>query len=439
MLSRNEWSRDKLRAFQRERLQSILRHAVQASPYYRETLGDLVARRTAFGEYPILTKRALMQNFDRIVTDPRLSRGAVDDHLSGEHPGAAMFGEYRVAATGGTSGERGFAVFDQEGWLSAIANTLRFQKMVGIDEDTNSMGIFASSPVHISHRIGAEIRALRPSAPRLNVLMPLSEVVSGLNTYQPQVISTYPSYVKVLANEQLAGRLHIKPRLIRTSAETLTEDVRRLAAKAWGAVIANSYTCTEAGAMGHECELANGLHLAEDAFVFEVVDANGRPVPNGTRGAKLLVTSLTNRVLPLVRYEISDVVTLATEPCRCGLPFWRIASIDGRAEEMLRFGSVDGGMVEVHAHRLRSPLTATPGVRQYQFAQLPDGLEITISLFPETDPDVVGESIRRSVDAELAKVGARAGKLLIRTVDVIMRSGAGAKEKLVVTPTISDT
>lgn len=249
-----------------------------------------------------------------------MCRRDVEEHLNGSNPGALLHGSYRVAATGGTTGEKGLAVYDEDSWLSAIGNTLRFQKVVGIDETTQSMGVFASSPVHISHRIGAEIRALRPAAPRLNVLMPIADVVTGLNVYQPEVVSTYPSFVRVLANEQFAGRLRIKPRLLRTSAETLTSEIREVAYEAWGALVANSYTCTEAGAMGHECALCDGLHLAEDSFVFDVVDADNQPVPNGTTGAKLLVTTLTNRALPLIRYEISDVVTFATDPCRCGLP-----------------------------------------------------------------------------------------------------------------------
>ncbi|CAN7652428.1 phenylacetate--CoA ligase family protein [Rhizobium sp. LjRoot258] len=435
LMSRNVWPREKLLAFQCQRLESTLRHAVGCSPYYGDTISELVARNAPLKEFPVLSKRALMQNFDRIVTDTRLSRRRVEGHLNSENPGALLAGKYRVAATGGTTGEKGLAVFDEAAWLAAVSNTLRFQKIVGIDEKTQSMGIFASSPIHISYRIGAEMRAIRPAAPRLNVLMPIEDVVEGLNIYQPEVVSTYPSFVRVLAGEQLAGRLRIRPRLIRTSAETLTQDVRDTAASAWGAIVTNSYTCTEAGAMGHECNLADGLHLAEDAFVFEVVDADDRPVPNGTPGAKLLVTTLTNRVLPLVRYEISDVVTLATEPCRCGLPFWRIEAIEGRREEMLRFAKRGGGIVDVHAHRLRSPLTGTEGVRQFQFAQLPDGLEITISLFSGFDIDVVGERIETAVRATLAMVDAQPSRIVVRAVDTIERSGSGAKERLVVAPT----
>ena len=136
-----------------------------------------------FNENPVLTKKILMANFDQIVTDPRVDRRLVEHHLDSETPGDLLLGEYRVAATGGTTGEKGLAVFDNAAWLTAIGNTLRFQRIVGIDEATRSIAIFASSPVHISYRIGAEMRALRPPSPRLNVLMPIEAVVESLNTY----------------------------------------------------------------------------------------------------------------------------------------------------------------------------------------------------------------------------------------------------------------
>lgn len=433
-LLRSQWSRERIVSFQRSALQSALQHAVGASSYYRETIGALVAWGAPLDAFPVLTKRTLMENFDRIVSDPRLTRQQVEQHLNSEAAGSLLLGEYRAVATGGTTGERGIAVYDRHAWLSAIANMVRFQAIVGIDETTRSVAIFASSPVHISYHIGVELRALRPAAPRFNVLMPIDEVVEGLNLHQPEVISTYPSFVRVLAREQMEGRLRIKPRLFRTSAESLTEEVRALAAETWQAAVANSYVCTEAGPMGHECILGDGLHLAEDTFVFEVVDESNRLVADGVEGAKLLVTTLANPALPLVRYEISDIVAMATESCRCGLPFWRIGSIAGRSEEVLRLPRRGGGTVGVHAHRLRSPLTSAAGVRQFQFVPLTDGLEITIAVFPEVDADAVSETVAGAVRTALAAVEAEPAQLRVRVVDTIERSGSGAKQRLVVPP-----
>jgi len=72
-----------------------------------------------------------------------------------------------------------------------------------------------------------------------------------------------------------------------------------------------------------------------DLACLEVVDGAGQPVPAGTAGSKVLLTNLYNRVQPLIRYEISDVVTLGESPCPCGSNLPHIASVAGRTKERL--------------------------------------------------------------------------------------------------------
>src|SRR5919108_233658 len=73
LAARDNWTRQQLVVYQREQLQTVLRHAVNASPYYRETIGHLVAHEAPLEEFPVLTKSQLVANFDRIVTDRRLN------------------------------------------------------------------------------------------------------------------------------------------------------------------------------------------------------------------------------------------------------------------------------------------------------------------------------------------------------------------------------
>jgi putative adenylate-forming enzyme len=432
LIERNDWPRQRLAAYQRDELKKALRHAVGASSYYSKTIGELVAHDAPLEQFPVLTKRTLMANFDRIVTDRRLTRVAVERHLDSPQAGALLLDVYLAAATGGTTGERGLFVYGKPAWLSVVANIVRFQRMLGVLPGTRTIGIGAPSPIHLSNRFYAELRAGRPGAPVLDVTMPVPHVVAALNEYQPQVLSTYPSFIRVLANEQQSGRLGISPRFIRSVAETLTPDVRILGRDAWNATVINGYASTEIGSMGQECEHVSGMHLAEDLAVYEVVDERNRPLPAGARGAKLLVTTLMNRTLPIVRYELTDIVTLAEGPCRCGSPFARLASIEGRREEVLRFPKKGGGLVDVHAIRLHSPLIGTQGVRQFQFAQLPDGVEISISVAPGFDPEAIRRKTENAIRKVLEKLDTASVRVEVRVVDRIERVGTGAKEKLVV-------
>lgn len=434
LTERDKWSRQQLLSHQQERLQATLRHAACASPYYRETIGHLVACGAPLEEYPVLTKTQLVANFDRIVTDRRLCLADIERHLAGEHAAELMFGQYRTCATGGTTGVRAVMVYDQTAWDHLVANAMRFTHATGVPYGARFVGIGAPTPQHLSHRVYEELRRGRPGAPCLHVAMPMHEIVAALNAYQPDVIGTYPSFIRQLAEEQLEGRLRISARRFHSVAEALMPDVRDLARQAWGATIFNRYSTTETAIAGSECEHCSGIHLPEDLVVFEVVDEANRRVPAGTPGHKLLVTTLSNAAMPLIRYELSDIVTLADGPCTCGRPYARMALIDGRREEILRLPRRDGGHAEIHAFHLLSPLIGMPGIRQYQLLPGADVVTVRISVRNGEAREDIRGAVERSLNRVLAKVGATGTAVAVEIVDAIERSGTGAKVKLVAKP-----
>ena len=87
--------------------------------------------------------------------------------------------------------------------------------------------------------------------------------------------------------------------------------------------------------MAGECEARDGLHVADDHFLPEIVDPEtGAVLPPGVQG-ELVITTLTKRALPMIRYRTGDVTMLALEPCRCGRTSARIARLKGRSDDML--------------------------------------------------------------------------------------------------------
>ena len=379
-----------------------------------------------------MNKAILMAEFDRIVADPRLSRATVEQHIESDSAGLLLLDEYRVVATGGSSGQRGVFVYDQAGWELAFANARRFQGMLGMPPDARAVGIGAPSPVHLTYRVNAEQRVGRPDAPRLSVITPITEVVSALNAYQPELISTYPSFIRQLAEEQQAGRLRISPRAMRSVAEVLSPDVKDLVWNTWKIRVTNNYAATEAGIIGMECRELSGIHLAEDLVIVEVVDGANRPVPLGVQGAKVLVTTMFNRVLPVVRYELSDLVTMVPGHCSCGSPFRRIEDIQGRSEEMLKIWTSSGEQVNIHAARLWFHLVRVAGIRQYQFVQLPTGIRVLLAVYPDYDRAEVRQLGEQIVRTTLSDLGAKSAHVEIQIVDKIDRIGSGAKLKPVV-------
>ena len=431
LAARLTWSRERVLAYQQKCLKESLRHAAAASPFHHERIRDLVAAGAPLSAYPTMNKTILMAEFDRIVTDPRLTRALVEQHAGSDRAGHLLLGQYRVASTGGSSGQRGIFVYDQNAWELTIANMRRMQRLMGWPPGVKGLGIGAPSPVHLSNRFYAEARVGVPDAPCLSVTTPIEEVVEALNRFRPDVISTYPSFIRRLAEEQIAGRLKIAPLAMRSVAEALSPDVRTLAGATWNIPVSNNYASTEAGIMGMECRHLNGIHLCEDMIIVEIVDESNQPVPVGTTGSKALVTTLFNRTLPIVRYEFSDLLTAIDGPCPCGCPFQRIRDIEGRREEMLRVWTPDGRQVEVHAPRFWFHLVRVPGIRQYQFAQLPNGIAMRIVPSPAHDPETVRRAVDRIARAALSELGAPDGYVEVQIVDKLERTGAAAKQKLV--------
>jgi phenylacetate-CoA ligase len=430
LTAHDAWSRDRLLEQQRRRLDATLRHAVEASPYYQDVLRRSVDAGSPLEELPILTKSTLMEHWDRVVTDPRLRLRDVEEHLAGEHAGNLFLDEYRGCATSGTTGERAVLVYDRAGWHEIVANILRFIGMAGASPYSRVIGIGAPTPLHLTNRAFAELRAGRTDAPRLSVITPLPEVVGAMNAYQPDLVGTYPSFIRRLIEEQEAGRLRIHPQKLSSSAEVLAQEVRDMARHAWGVDILDSYGCTEGGLLGTECPAVAGIHVAEDLLVFEAVDEHGQAVPPGTPSARVLLTTLFNGVLPLIRYELSDVVTMADGPCPCRRPFARVASIVGRREEYLSLRAVGGGDVRVHAGRLRAPLAGVPGLRQFQIVPAFDRLRLVFSTRGEARPEDVAKAAAAAVRRALRDLGADV-HVTAQVVGEIDRVGTGAKEQLV--------
>jgi phenylacetate-coenzyme A ligase PaaK-like adenylate-forming protein len=212
----------------------------------------------------------------------------------------------------------------------------------------------------------------------------------------------------------------------------LTREIRERVEAAWGIAPANLYASTEAPIIAASSPAhPDALELGEDTLIAEVVDERNRPVAPGEVGSKLLITSLLSRTLPLIRYELSDRVTLATGPNPAGRPYRTIASIDGRAADTLRLPASSGGEIELLPHYLTAPIARTAGVQQYQILWDGQRLELCVVLGATASPDTTTR-----LGAELTRALGAAGVLNpaihVRTVAELQREpGPAAKLKLI--------
>ena len=143
----------------------------------------------------------------------------------------------------------------------------------------------------------------------------------------------------LLALEARAGRLTISPKGIATGGEQCTDEIRAAVADAWGVEIYDFWGCSE-GVSAFPCSARDGLHLPDDLTILEPVDRHGNVVAPGQPADRVLLTSLYNKTQPLIRYEITDAMTVMPGTCECGCAHRRITDLAGRTDSVFVY---DGG------------------------------------------------------------------------------------------------
>ncbi|HXV93822.1 MAG TPA: hypothetical protein VD813_11020 [Pseudonocardia sp.] len=417
------WSRAQLLDHQERQLARLRTWAYARSPFYRRFHAGLQDR--PLSELPVLSKAALMEHFDELVTAPAVRLADVEAHLSSLRSDALFRGRYYVAATAGTTGRRGVFLWDTSEWKQVLVSYNRAFDWAGSTAGpahrVRTAIVSSTDPTHQSARVGASIHSPWLPTLRLDSGDALPEIVARLDAWRPQMLIGYASMLRLLATEQLAGRLRISPRFVFSASEVLTDATRRLATAAWGRPPHDVYAATETAGLAAECGRHPGLHLFEDLVICEVVGSDGRPVPPGVYGATVLVSVLFSRTLPLIRYAMSDSVALAPgHACPCGRPYALITGIQGREQEALSLPTSHGGVRAVQPvvfHHVMDEVDAAG----WQVVHRPGGLEILLARPRDLDPQALVVRLRSALAAQ----GVTPPPITVRVVPAIPRTALG--------------
>jgi phenylacetate-CoA ligase len=401
------WPRARLEELQQRRLAKLLDWVTQRSPFYRELCStDRMSQPYSLQDFPVMDKKTYMKHFDEIVTDPRLRLSQLQKHMAHISGDEYYLGEYRVLTTAGSSGHKTVMVFNRKEWSIQEAASMRIAAMMGVIPFSmrrpTIVTIGSPSPLHDSYRLPLSMNVGLYRYYVLPATAPVEELVQQLNSIQPHVLRGFPSMLGLLVTEQLQGRLHINPSIIAGGGEPLTSELRKQLQVAWQNPGFDIYG-TQEGLRAMECNPGHGMHIFEDLGVVEVVDEDNRPVPDGTLGHKILFTSLFGFTQPVIRYEISDMMVLAPEPCRCGQPFRRILAINGRNDDVLYLQGRTGRQVAVHPVHFWNVLESFEDIRQYQVVHEPDG--VCLRLMFEEGNGNTASSVREQLARKLHTLG----------------------------------
>jgi phenylacetate-CoA ligase len=393
----SQWlGHDEIEHRQLERPQALVSHVYAKVPYYRELLetpdtpGAAIESLADFSEnVPLMSKGELRGNLSRLHAE-NLNQRLIIHSTSGSTGQPLRFPRDTTSVSAGwadrllTRSWWGVGIGDGEAtiWGHAIKPRGRLDGLLQRLKDelkgramrTTALSAYGMSAAAM-RRFAAAVGKVRPSC--------LYGYVSALERF-----------ARFLRDEDVALQLSERAIVIAT-AEALTEPQRQLLREVYRRPIVNEYGSCEAGMIAFECP-EGGFHLLEDTSYVEIVDDRGQPT---TGTGEVVLTSLFNFSVPLIRYQMGDLARISTDPCRCGRGGRLLASIEGR-----KWGSLRGATGRTVTPFLLSRLMQeTPEVQRFQAVQ--DALDLVkIRLVYEREPareDL--DAVRRRLSSELGE------------------------------------
>lgn len=322
------------------RFRRLVHDLLTQSPYYAKIIKErgIDPNSCSITDFPPLTKDLLLEHFDDIIADKRVTKAGVEEFLSRSRNPLELFkGDFFIVHTSGSSGQIAPFVWHKMDWLRGLINLSRavpvgiLRKLAFVGAiDGHYAGVTMSQsgawgPLWWTSRVKVfDIRKPRP------------ELVAELNAYRPAVLTGYSTALRELALERNAGRLKICPRTIVSAGEPLFASDRELIESIFGVPVTNIYAASEHMIIGIGLPGLDGMILQEDDLIIE-------PLKDHT-----LITNLLNKTLPLIRYRMDDVL-LPLEGHAARWPAYRmIREVVGRREYAPSFLNEAGQLDTMH-------------------------------------------------------------------------------------------
>ncbi len=325
--------RKQLEKLQLERLKETLEWVYNRVPFYKNKFDEAGVKPSDCRSLEDLRKFPFTSKSDLRYTYP-FGLSAVPMHEV-----------VRVHISSGTTGKPITVLYTKEDmdiWAECVARNLWAAGVRPGDVVQNSyeLGLFTGG---FGFQLGAELVGC--------TVIPVGtgrteRQVIILKDFNVTVLLSTPSYALEIAEraKELEVRFDKLPlRVGIFGAEPWSEAVRREIEEKLGLRAMEAYGLTEMQGPGvaYDCEGRCGLHVCEDHFIVEIIDpVTEEPLPPGERG-ELVLTSITRRAMPLIRYRVGDITSYIPERCSCGRTLGRIERIASRTDDMIIVSGVN--------------------------------------------------------------------------------------------------
>lgn len=368
-----------LQALQLRRLRSMLAYVERNVPFYRELWARTnVGPSTVRGLEDL--RRFPVPNRRQIEEDPTTI-------VSQEHLDLYRAGTGYIRRSGGSSGGPQLEIHsDEASWSRLDGFYYRAFAALGF-RPWDPLAYFWSAPfkkrthnyLGIMPKVG--VPAMLDEAAQLAIL----EQNPGIWWYY------HPTSLFPLARKFPERLRRTSPARIICHAELLPDSMRKVIEDVMGQPVFNQYGTSEFNRMAWECPEKQGYHIDADSVIFEIVDDDGRPVRPGETG-RVIATGLINRMMPLVRYELGDLVVASDRRCACGRTLPMIERIEGRLKDLF---VLPGGGKRTPREMLE-PYAGIAGVEQYRVTIESERQVLLEVVTGEASfPDVEAEARRR--------------------------------------------
>jgi phenylacetate-CoA ligase len=379
--------REHMRQKQLHDLAAITAYAREHTSFYREHFGPGWNPQLPFNELPILRKEQVIARLPDMLSDEADRNAAKVGHTGGStgKPLAFWYDEakHELMRAGMMRSYMG------SGWRPG-QKILNFW---GARQDTATGGVLGEG-------WGDFIAAEKTIPAHEFSEEKLAQWARFIQAWQPVLLQGYASILAELARFILAEKLPMPKSLVGvySTAEVLAVWQRELMEQAFGCKVFNQYGSREVPNIACECRHGH-MHVFTD-----MVWLDSRPEDGEDR---LLVTSLTNRLMPFIRYDIGDSGRLSEAECDCGWPFPLMEMGMCRQNDLIR---APGGKT-VHPSFFNRLLYGLTQIRQYQFIQTaPDKIVLKLVSSSRLSPETVAamtDAVHREVDRDMSfeKIG----------------------------------
>ncbi len=256
-----------------------------------------------------------------------------------------------------------------------------------------------------------------------------------MEDFSPRILACTPSYAIYMLEE--AKEMGLDPRKSSWEvgvfgAEPWSNSIRNEIENGWNMLATDVYGLSEIIGPGvaQECSNKNGLHIFWDVFYPEIIDPKtGKAVKEGEDG-ELVITTLTKKGIPLLRYRTRDIVSMTWEKCSCGRTSPRISKIKGRTDDMIVVRGIN-----VFPSQIEHVLLEIEGVHpHYQIiVDRKSGQMDDLEIWVEVEDKIFSDEIKKLVELEhkiqkeIASILGISAKIKLVEHKTIQRSEGKAK------------